>query len=340
MTANPVLARFTRGNWVENLHRGAFCVSDAKGNVLASAGDIDRPIFPRSAIKALQALPIFETGADAQFAMDEESLALTCASHHGEPEHVRVAAKMLQAAGLSANDLECGAHPPTNPAARKALAAAGEAPTALHNNCSGKHAGMLSVARALGIDTHGYVTREHEVQKRVRKAVEAVLGTEMTEDMCGTDGCSIPTWAAPLRAFARGFARMATGEELSPATAKASQRLFDSATSHPFLVAGSDTFDTGAMEAFGGRLMVKVGAEGVYCGAMRDTGMGFALKCDDGNPQAAAAMAAALLEGIARPDAAQAAFLKRFSSKPMSNWRGIEVGFLAATDAARPSLKD
>lgn len=340
MTANPVLAQFTRGNWVENLHRGAFCVADAKGNVLAAAGDIDRAIFPRSAIKALQALPIFEAGADARFAMDGEALALACASHHGEPDHVRVAAKMLDAAGLNAGDLECGAHPPTNPAARKALAAAGEAPSALHNNCSGKHAGMLSVARALGIDTKGYVTREHEVQRRVRKAVETVLGVELTEDKCGTDGCSIPTWAAPLRAFAQGFARMATGEGLPSEMAQASRRLFDSATSHPFLIAGSDTFDTGAMEIFGGRLMVKVGAEGVFCGALRDSGLGFALKCDDGNPQAAVAMVAALLEAIASPDAAQADFLRRFSHKPVSNWRGIEVGFLAATDAARPSLQN
>ncbi|MCD7059411.1 asparaginase [Pelagibacterium xiamenense] len=338
MDANPVLATFTRGNWVENRHRGAFCIADAGGTVIASAGDIEREIFPRSAIKALQALPIFETGADRRFAMDDEALALVCASHYGEPEHVRVAAAMLERAGLTADDLECGAHPPTSPAARKALRAAGEAPSALHNNCSGKHAGMLSVAKALGIDTKGYVTRGHEVQRRVRAAVEAVLETQMTEHKCGTDGCSIPTWAAPLKSFARGFARMATGEGLPEGMAAASRRLFDAATAHPFLIAGTDAFDTEAMAAFKGRLMIKIGAEGVFCGALRDKGLGFALKCDDGNPKVATAMIAGLLAAVAEPDAEAAAVLAKFSRQVSTNWRGIEVGALEAADGVRVGL--
>ncbi|WP_404406645.1 asparaginase [Pelagibacterium halotolerans] len=338
MDANPILATFTRGNWTENRHRGAFCIAHANGDVIASAGDIERAIFPRSAIKALQALPIFETGADTRFAMDDEALALACASHYGEPEHVRVARTMLERAELTVDDLECGAHPPTSPAARKALKAAGEAPSPLHNNCSGKHAGMLSVARALGIDTKGYVTREHAVQKRVRAAVEAVLDTPMTEHKCGTDGCSIPTWAAPLKSFARGFARMATGEGLSAPMAAASQRLFDAATAHPFLIAGTEAFDTEAMTVFRGRLMIKIGAEGVFCGALRDRGLGFALKCDDGNPKAATAMIAGLLAAVADPDAEQAAVLAKFSRQVSTNWRGIEVGVLEATDGVRVTL--
>jgi L-asparaginase II len=338
MTANPLLAEFTRGNWVENRHRGAFCVSDAAGKVLASAGDIARPIFPRSAIKSMQALPMFETGAPGRFGLGGEAIALACASHHGEPDHVRVAKAMLDAQGLSETDLECGAHPPSNKAARKAMEARGERPSALHNNCSGKHAGMLSVASALGIDTKGYSERGHEVQRRVRLAIESVIGAPLSEDRCGTDGCSIPTWAAPLSAFARGFARMATGEGLSAGMAAASRDIFDAATSHPFLIAGSDTFDTDAMAAFGGRLMVKIGADGVYCGALRDTGIGFALKCDDGHRDAAIAMVAALLEGIAAPKGDEAALLARYTRQEVKNWRGIEVGYLAATLEARPSL--
>lgn len=334
MSANPILAQFVRGNWVENRHRGAFCLSDAKGNVLLSLGDIELPIFPRSAIKAMQALPMFETDAVGKFALTDEALSLACASHHGESDHVRVAAEMLAAAGLSADDLECGAHPPSNSAARKALEASDARPSALHNNCSGKHAGMLSVARALGIDTKGYVGRDHEVQKRVRRAVEAVLGEDLTEDRCGTDGCSIPTWAAPLRSFAQGFARMATGEGLPAETAGAAQRLFDAATTHPHLIAGTDTFDTDAMAAFGGRLMVKIGADGVFCGAIRDTGLGFALKCDDGSLPAATVMIAAILQGIANPDEKASDVLRKYARKPMTNWRGIEVGVLEATKEA------
>jgi L-asparaginase II len=338
MQANPVLAQFVRGNWVENRHRGAFCLCDANGNIEVSMGDIERPVFPRSAIKAMQALPMFETGAADKFSLDDKALGLACASHHGEEDHIAVAKNMLAATGLTADDLECGAHPPSNAAARKALEASGEKPNALHNNCSGKHAGMLSVARALGVDTKGYAGRDHEVQKRVRKAVETVIGEGLTEDRCGTDGCSIPTWAAPLRSFARGFARMATGEGLPRDMAAAAKRLFDAATSHPHLIAGTDTFDTDVMAAFKGRLMVKIGADGVYCGALRDTGLGFALKCDDGSLPAVTAMIAAILQGISEPDDEALAVLKRYARKPMTNWRGIEVGVLEATAEAYISL--
>jgi len=339
MDANPVLARFVRGTWLENRHRGAFCVANARGEVLASAGDIDFPVFPRSAIKAIQALPMFETGSVARFGLEADAVALACASHHGEPEHVTLAANMLAAIGLDVSALECGTHPPSNPAARKALAEAGEKPTALHNNCSGKHAGMLSVARALGIDTHGYVERGHAVQKRVRAAVEAVLGEGLTEDRCGTDGCSIPTWAAPLKSFAAGFARMATGEGLSSSHAQAAQRIFDAIVTHPHLIAGTDAFDTEVIAAFEGRVITKIGAEGVFCGALRDKGLGFALKCDDGNRDAATAMIAALLTAIASPTEAQRAVLARFTRATARNWRGIEVGVMEAVPDAFAAVR-
>src|SRR5690606_22168449 len=237
MDANPVLAEAVRGNWVENRHRGAFVVVDADGQVIASAGDIERPIFPRSAIKSMQALAIFDRHAIDKFHHSSEELALACASHHGEDVHVSNVANFLERMGLSVDDLECGAHMPTNGKAREAIRAAGSAPSALHNNCSGKHSGMLSVALAMGVPTEGYVSREHDVQKSVRAAVEYVIGEDLTEDRCGTDGCSIPTWAAPLRAWAQGFARMATGKGLDNGHAAGAKALFDAATSHPHLVA-------------------------------------------------------------------------------------------------------
>src|SRR5690606_2703211 len=337
-SANPVLAQSVRGNWIENRHRGAICVADAEGRVLASAGDVAADIFPRSAIKAMQALPILATGADTKFGLGAAAIALSCASHNGEPAHAELAAAMLAAIELSEADLECGSHPPIDPAARKALFAAGGKPSALHNACSGKHAGMLAVARALGEDPGGYSTRAHPVQQHVRRAVEEVLDHPLTEGKCGTDGCSIPTWAAPLHAFAKGFARMATGEGLSPQTASAASAIFDAATSHPFLVGGTGSFDTEAMEVFEGRLMLKFGADGVYCGALRDTGLGFALKCDDGSVPAATAMVAALLSEIAAPTSRQAELLDRHARKIQRNWAGHEVGYLEATPDARLTL--
>src|SRR5690606_29864083 len=249
---------------------------------------------------------------EARFHHTAEELALACASHHGEEAHVSRVGALLERLGLGEADLECGAHPPTNAAARQALREAGLPPSPLHNNCSGKHSGMLSVALAMGVPTAGYVNREHEVQRAVRQAVEAVIGEPLTEDRCGTDGCSIPTWAAPIRALAGGFARMATGEGLSDVHATAARALFDAAPAHPHLVAGTGHFDTLVMEAFGGRVMHKGGAEGVQCGAIRDRGWGYALKCDDGNMAASQAMAAALLLQFADPNERQRDVLEAF----------------------------
>ncbi|MFC3704560.1 asparaginase [Devosia honganensis] len=333
MDANPILAEAVRGNWVENRHRGAFVVMDADGRVIASGGDIERPVFPRSAVKSMQALAMFDRHAVEKFHHSGAELALACASHHGEDAHVEGVGHFLERLGLSAADLECGAHQPADAAARAALRAAGREPSPLHNNCSGKHSGMLSVALAMGVPTEGYVGREHAVQQAVRAAVEAVIGEPLSEERCGTDGCSIPTWAAPLRAFARGFARMASGKGLDQGHAAGARALFDAATSHPHLVAGTGHIDTLVMEAFGGRVMQKGGAEGVQCGAIRDKGWGYALKCDDGNMAASQTMVAALLLNHADPDAQQRAVLERFVRQPTRNVRGAVVGEVRAVGA-------
>ena len=149
MDANPILVEQTRGGFVENRHRGAFVIADAEGNVIAAGGDISRPVFPRSAIKSMQALAMVTSGAIDRFELSDEQLALACASHHGEDVHVSKVAGFLGHLGFSGDNLECGAHPPINGRAREALRAAGLQPTALHNNCSGKHSGMLSMARAV-----------------------------------------------------------------------------------------------------------------------------------------------------------------------------------------------
>jgi L-asparaginase II len=337
MDANPILAELTRGNWVENRHRGAFVVVDASGKVIASAGDTARPVFPRSAVKSMQALAMVTSGAIGKFGLRDGELALACASHQGEDIHVSGVTSFLGHVGLDQSALECGAHAPGNAAAREALRASGQAPSPLHNNCSGKHSGMLSVALALGVPTEGYVEREHPVQVQVRRAIETVIGETLSVDHCGRDGCSIPTWAAPLEAWARGFARMVTGKGLPPDLASAAARIIDAATRHPQLVAGTGQLDTLVMAAFNGRVMQKGGAEGVQCGAIRDKGWGYALKCDDGNMAASQVMVANLLLALAEPDAAQRAALERFAMQTVKNVRGFEVGRLAGTEALRVS---
>lgn len=338
MDANPILAELTRGNWVENRHRGAFAVVDAAGNVVASAGDIDRAIFPRSAVKSMQALAMVTSGAIDKFGLRDEELALACASHQGEDFHVAAVTSFLGHIGLGISDLECGAHAPTLPAAREKLRESGQPPSAVHNNCSGKHSGMLAVAEALGVPTVHYVDRDHPVQVEVRSAIETVIGEPLSTDRCGTDGCSIPTWAAPIRSFAQGFARMATGEGLPPEIAAAARRIFDAATSHPELVAGTGRLDTEVMRAFRGRVMQKGGAEGVQCGVVRDKGWGYCLKVDDGNMAASQAMVATLLLAIADPDEDQRHTLNRYAMQIVRNVRGFDVGLTRATATMLPQV--
>ena len=215
---NPVLVEVLRGAELESSHRGAIAVLDADGAVLASLGEIDRPIFPRSAVKLLQALPLVESGAAERLGLTDAELVLACASHNGEEAHVQTAAGMLAKAGLDAAALECGAHWPLLDTATRALAAAGRQASALHNNCSGKHSGFVCLACALprhGVDLRqfakGYVNPVHPVMREVTAALQAVTGFDAKSAPRGTDGCSIPTYGIALRQLARGFARVGTG---------------------------------------------------------------------------------------------------------------------------------
>ncbi len=192
----PVLVELVRGDLVESRHRGAFAVVDAAGKMVASAGDIERPVYARSAVKPLQALPLVESGAADRFGLGVEELALACASHAGTPLHVAKVASFLARAGLAAADLECGGHLPTDLASAQALIRAGEAPSPLHNNCSGKHAGFLATARHLGEAIRGYIEFDHPVQQRVLAAMGGMTGLDLTRAPRGRDGCGIPTIAS------------------------------------------------------------------------------------------------------------------------------------------------
>ena len=286
----------------------------------------------------MQALALITSGAIDRFGLTDQELALACASHQGEDFHVAGVTSFLRHIGLGVSDLECGAHAPTLTAAREKLRDSGQAPSSLHNNCSGKHSGMLAVAQALGVPTAHYVDRDHPVQVEVRSGMETVLHEPLDTDRCGTDGCSIPTWAAPLHAFAAGFARMATGEGLPDDFAAGAKRIFDAATAPPELVGGTGSLDSDVMRAFGGRVFQKGGAEGVQCGAIRDKGWGYALKVDDGNMTASHAMVATLLLAISSPNAEQEHLLKRFAVQVIRNVRGLDVGMIKATAAMRPQI--
>ncbi|MEX0345092.1 MAG: asparaginase [Rhizobiaceae bacterium] len=324
--ANPVLIEVTRGDLVESCHRGAIAVVDADAREVMGLGDIDAPIYPRSAVKVIQALPLVESGAADALGFGEQELAMACSSHVAEPAHVEMIRSMLARAGLTHEALECGTHWPSIGHAARALASSGETPTALHNNCSGKHAGFLCTSVHLGIDPKGYVRRDHPVQHQVTAALEQVIGTAHTVEHCAPDGCSIPTHAVPLKNLALGFARMATGKDLSQQRADAARRLFQACFNQPFFVEGTRRPCSLMLEAGAGDVFAKNGAEGVYCGAIPSLGLGIALKCDDGNMRAAApAFAAVVARLLERGGEVQSRFAE-LATKPLKNHNGWTIG--------------
>jgi L-asparaginase II len=335
---NPTLVEVMRSDHVESSHRGAAVIVDANAKLYSSWGDVDRPIFPRSAIKLLQALPLIASGAADALELVDAELALACASHDGESEHLRVAASMLAKAGLNSTALECGA-----PRQRNTQAAefkGNQSLNSLHNNCSGKHAGFLCIGCHLArMDANtsvhdfvkGYVKPDHPVMLKVTAALEATTSWGLDHAPRGIDGCSIPTYAIPLRHLALAFARIGSSVGLSPEYALAARRLRRAVAREPFMVGGTHSFDTIVMQHFGERVVCKVGAEGVYCAALPELGLGIAIKIDDGNCRAAEVLLAYLLRALLATNDSDNVFLNSLSNPIFHNHNGLEVGAMRAT---------
>ncbi len=332
---NPVLVEVIRGHLVESRHSGAVAVADVNGRSVLAIGDVALPVFPRSAVKALQALPLVESGAATRYAFGDEALALACASHSGEPAHVEGVGRMLARIGLGPSALQCGAHWPLSQAAASALARSG-APSALHNNCSGKHAGFLALARAMGVDHAGYTRPDHAVQRAVHAVLENLAGVALPAERCAIDGCSVPTWAVPLQSLARAFARFGTGHGLPPERTSAAARLRAACAEKPWYVAGTGRFVTDILQLLGARAFVKSGAEGMMCAALPERGLGIAVKCADGAGRAAEVIMAMLIARFLPLDDHARGGLARFLRPVLRNWNGIEVGALQATEAVKP----
>lgn len=330
---NPVLVEVLRGTRVESRHRGAVAVADARGHLAFAIGDIETPVFPRSAIKAWQALPLVERGLDTRYGLGDEELALICASHSGEPGHVAGVERILAKAKLDASALRCGVHWPLSQSATVALARGGGTATALHNNCSGKHAGFLCLACALPAGTADYFKPEHPVQRAVCEVISDLTGDTLGDTNRAIDGCSVPTWAVPLGKLAQGFAKFGTGIGVSPARAAAARRLREACAAKPWYVAGTGRLCTEMMQRFGRRVFVKTGAEGVYCGALPDQGLGFALKCDDGAGRAAQALTSALVARFLPADEGEREALLEFNAPVLKNWNGYDVGAIRVAEA-------
>lgn len=329
----PSSVELLRGDLVESRHQVSLAVVSADGRLVASSGDPNLVAFWRSAAKPFQAIPLVADGAAGALGVGDEELALACASHNGEPRHVEVARRLLARSGATDDDLVCGVHASLSDAVAKAMTERGEKLTRAHNNCSGKHAGMIALAHHKGWTPGGYHAPDHPVQRRCLTEVAAWSGLSEASVPHATDGCGVPSFALPIRAMALAYARLGAAAQgdglpaLPSGSVQAALRIFAAVRANPFLVAGTGRLDTDLLEGARGRVFAKVGAEGVYSATIPELRLGLALKVEDGATRAAGPALLALLDHLApglAPD------LAPHRSPAIRNTLGSVVGRLVA----------
>ena len=335
MTAPVFGVEATRGPLVESTHRVAVAVVHAEGRLLASAGDPDQVAWWRSAAKPFQAMPLLEDGVDRRFGLESAELALACASHSSEPAHLEAVDRFMAKAGVEEKDLACGVHPPISAEVAKAVLCGTATMTPKWSNCSGKHTGMLALARHHGWPLAGYQAEGHPVQERILEVLTRWTGAPRGGIQTAPDGCTAVCFALPLRSMALAYAR------LGAATDPAPQGIARAMMKHPFLVAGTGRLCTDLMTEWPGNVIAKVGADGIYCAALRWVSVGIALKVEDGDTRAAPiALLEVMRQVLARLPAAKAGLysldrLAGHARQPIVNTRGVTTGELRPTGSLR-----
>jgi len=333
-----VLAKVIRGDTVESAHRGHLIAIDGDGKTVHSIGDPRAVTFFRSAAKPFQAIPCITSGAADEFHYSEEEIAMACASHSGESRHVRIAGLMLERIGLNEAHLHCGSHLPFYEKEVERMLRSGEYATQLHNNCSGKHAAMLGLAKHIEADVNTYELLEHPVQQKILDTISQFSEVPVSKIKIGIDGCVAPNFALPLHSMATAFMNLMRPEKFDRKTQDAAARIVSAMVNHPELIGGSERLDTMLMQAAEGKIISKVGADGVWlCGVLpsekHPTGLAIALKIEDGDDKRARPVVAVEVLrqlGILTPDD-----LTDVSPMPIKNRRGDLVGSVTATEELR-----
>ncbi len=333
------LVEVKRGSITESRHRGHIVVVDPEGNIITSLGAPEYVTYLRSSAKPFQAMPLLTTGAAERFGFTDREVALACGSHNGEPIHTELAASMLRKIGLGPEALHCGAHEPYGAEAALELRERGEQPNALHNNCSGKHAGMLAVAVHLGASIENYESPENPVQKLIAGVVSQFSGVPVTDMAVGVDGCAVPAFGITVKAMALAYARLISPPaSFDKKTRDACERIVRVMSAYPELIGGtSDRLDTELMRAAPSRLVSKVGADGVYTAGIEPSeewpqGLGIAIKIEDGDDKRARApvVIESMRElGVLRDESLEA--VAKYAFFPVKNRRGDIVGEVRAS---------
>ncbi len=316
---NPVLVDVVRNGVVESCHRGSAVVVDNAGNVVYSIGDADRSIYPRSAIKPIQALPIIESGAATKFQLSLKEISLSCASHNSENIHVDTVSQWLNRIDLGIENLECGKAFPSYQKAAHQLIKEGKDSSKAHHNCSGKHSGMLTLARHLMPEVQGYSAHSHKVQQTWMQTMSELIDEDVSKMHWEQDGCGLPAIYMPMQKLALAFARFSEPEKQSDTRGAAMKKIIEALTEHPEMIAGSERCCSAVIKETQGKIITKLGAEAVYAGVIPHLNLGFALKIDDGSIRGCEVALGALLNKMNTLSADENLRLKDFFNPAIKN---------------------
>ncbi len=331
---SEILAKVFRGETLESVHRGHLYIIDGAGNEIVQIGDAETICFIRSSAKPFQVLPFLTSGGAEHFGFTDKEIALACASHSGEKMHVELAAQMLEKIGLSETDLRCGAQMPFNEKRAEEIIRAGEKPSQLHNNCSGKHSAMLAFAKFVGTDLATYDRIENPIQQAILETISIFTETPTSEIPIAIDGCAAPNYALSVKAMAKSFLNLVVPQERFDVELKnACQKIVSAMLNFPELIGGSERLDTMLMQAAPGKFISKIGAEGVWlCGILPSekyqSGLGIALKIEDGDDKRARAVVS--VEVLRQLGIFENKTLAEISPLPILNRRGDMVGRVEA----------
>jgi L-asparaginase II len=322
------LVAVERGQYVSGVHRGVLAVADSRGSTVLSMGDANQPAFLRSAAKPFQLIPAVLAGAIERFRISERELAVLCASHWAEPNQVAAVLSVLRKIGLDEGSLKCGIHPPISAAAAEHLVREGHQATAVHNNCSGAHTGMLVACVSRDWPIENYGSPDHPLQVMTRTIIANFAGVDIDAVELAVDNCAVPTFRLPLSNAAQAFARLATGQAVPDDLAEAALEISSAMTRHPDMVGGEGSFDTALMLATSGNIVSKGGAEAFAGIGVRSLGLGYALKITDGNPRAVPPVSVEVLRQIGALTENELVALAAYRTPEVLNHQGKLVGRL------------
>lgn len=335
---NPVLVELYRDRVLESYHRGVICIVNAQQEVVYAAGDIHQICYPRSAMKLLQVIPLLVHGGQEKFGLTLEEIAVMCGSHNAEPDHVNAVRSILQKIGLSESALQCGAQFPSSRKDANALIRNGEKPAAIHNNCSGKHAGMLAACVLLGLSTTDYIDPQHPLQQEIADVCSTLYNYPKSQMITALDGCSAPIYAVPVYHQAIGYMNLVS-PSLRPDWRKACDTLLAAVSAHPFMVAGTGRYCTDMLRVTAPDIIGKTGAEGIFCMAFAKPQWGVCIKIDDGKMAPQYNIAQAVLEQTGLVDQALLSPLHHYLSADIQNFSGKVTGKTAVAQPILDGLK-